>query len=65
MEGTRRRLERPLKRSFQLNRLEEQLWIMAYEQVWPVIHRSLKRLSQQNQQEREGSRTASTIARRA
>jgi hypothetical protein len=64
MEDNRKISERTRQRDFECNRLEEQLWTMAYEQVWPVIHRSLKRATELRQR-REGSNPKSHIARRA
>ena len=42
MEDNRKASERILLRRFECHRLEEQLWTTAYEQLWPVIRRSLK-----------------------
>jgi hypothetical protein len=39
----RRRRQRTLQRRFEGNRLEDQLWTMAYEEICPVIRRSTKR----------------------
>jgi len=47
MEDNRRAPERTFQRRFETNRLEEQLWSMAYEQIWPVLRRSLKQVVEQ------------------
>ncbi len=41
MEGERGTGERKLMQCYQCNRLEDQLWAMAYEQIWPVVRRRL------------------------
>lgn len=43
MEGRSEARQRTLKRCYQCNRLEELLWAAAYEQVWPLIRRALRR----------------------
>ena len=62
MEDKRQDTARRLGRVFETNRLEEQLWARAYEEVWPIIWRSLKRASVEGQTCQE---VASYIARRA
>jgi hypothetical protein len=42
MEDGRRR-QRVLQRRFECNRLEEQLWTRAYDEVCPVIRQSTRR----------------------
>ena len=41
MEGRQRTGERELKHCCQCYRLEDELWAMAYEQIWPVARRPL------------------------
>jgi hypothetical protein len=41
MEGRQRTGERRLKHCYQCNRLEDELWAMAYEQIWPLVRRPL------------------------
>lgn len=41
MEGRQRTGERELKHCYQCSRLEDELWAMAYEQIWPSIRRPL------------------------
>ena len=41
MEGKQRTRERRWKRCYQCSRLEDELWAMAYEQVWPQGRRAL------------------------
>ena len=43
MEDTRRTRAPMLQRRFERNRLEEQLWIKAYEVVLPLLRRSVRR----------------------
>jgi hypothetical protein len=64
MEDNRKVPERSLLRCFERSRLEEHLWTMAYEQIWPVVRKSLKRRTDA-QQRRQGAKTTNTIARRA
>jgi hypothetical protein len=40
MEGGQKGMRPNLKRGYEGNRLEEQIWALAYEQVWPLICRS-------------------------
>lgn len=42
MEGVRQERECRLKRCYECNRLQEQVWMLAYEQIWPLVVRSLK-----------------------
>lgn len=58
--------DRPVHRCYQRHRLEEQLWSLAYQQVWPVIRGKPKASgAQTNQQHGERVRGTSPIARRA
>jgi hypothetical protein len=43
MEGRSEARQRTLKRCYQCNRMEEQVWAAAYEQVWPLIRRVVRR----------------------
>ena len=43
MEGEPRRRECSPKRCYQCSRLEDQLWESAYERLWPVVRKALKR----------------------
>lgn len=38
MADDRKRQDRPVRRVFQGHRLEEQLWSLAYQYLWPGIH---------------------------
>jgi hypothetical protein len=40
MEGKRKAGHRSLRRCYQGSRLEDQLWAMAYEHVWPLVCRA-------------------------
>jgi hypothetical protein len=42
MEGKRNSSLRSVTRRFEPHRLEEQVWAMAYEQVWPLLRRAWK-----------------------
>jgi hypothetical protein len=64
MEDNRQGSERALERSFETNRSEEQLWAMAYQQVWPVIRRRCRRQAELGQQ-RAQTGAGQPIARRA
>ena len=64
MEDNRTAAERTLQRRFERNRLEEQLWSMAYEHVWPVIRRSMKQAVEEGLSCR-GSGARDNVARRA
>lgn len=43
MDDNQRRKERRLTRCYECNRLEDEFWNMAYEQIWPLVRRSLAR----------------------
>jgi hypothetical protein len=43
MGNAGKRRERRLERCFEGSRLEEELWELAYEQIWPQIRRSFGR----------------------
>ena len=64
MEDSRSDSARGLQRCFECNRLEEQLWGVAYEQIWPVLRRSLKGSAQTQRMRRVKAKTK-TVARRA
>ena len=42
MEGGQGRREERPKRCYQCNRLEDQLWELAYQRLWPAVRRALK-----------------------
>jgi len=66
MEGKAKARDRRLKRCYQCNRLEDQLWAMAYEHVWPVVRRAwAQKQREQNPFGREETTSASSLARRA
>jgi len=65
MEDNRNTREQSLRRCYECNRLEEQLWNAAYEQIWPVIRRSWQRPTAQNQPRRSGGAAPVPMARRA
>ena len=41
MEDNRKSGERGLRRRYQSSRFEEELWAIAYEQLWPLIRKAL------------------------
>lgn len=44
MEGSLPARECQLKRRYECNRLEEEVWKQAYEQLWPLVRRQLQRV---------------------
>jgi hypothetical protein len=42
MDGKRRGVRRSLRRACEPNRLEEQVWTLAYEQIWPLVRKVLR-----------------------
>lgn len=46
MADTQKAKDRSLRRCHESGRLEEQLWNMAYEQIWPVARGQGKRRTQ-------------------
>lgn len=48
MEGNRKKRDLPVRRRFEGNRLEEEIWAVAYEEVWPVV----RRIAGQNRRDR-------------
>jgi hypothetical protein len=56
--------ERAVQHCFEPNRLQEQLWALAYEHIWPVLRKPLKR-SQTPQRGKGRARRSSHFARRA
>ncbi len=65
MEGNRKSHGRTLRRRYACPRLEEQLLTAAYEQIWPIVRRSLQRASEQAQSGRQRSEGKTKMARRA
>ncbi len=66
MADDRKTHDRPVHRCYECHRLEEQLWSLAYEQLWPVIRRKPKANgAPTNQHVYERSRTAPKQARSA
>jgi hypothetical protein len=66
MEGKAGAKDRPLMRCYQCNRLEDELWAMAYEHIWPVVRRiSFEVEPEQGRLDREETTSASSLARRA
>ena len=42
MDGKRKCVRRRLRRACEPNRLEEQVWTLAYEQIWPLVRKVLR-----------------------
>lgn len=66
MEGDGKAKQRKLTRCYQCNRLENEILATAYEQIWPVIRRTL---AQHRDDEPRGAgrqtESATILARRA
>jgi hypothetical protein len=66
MAGERKALDRALQRSYELHRLEEELWSLAYQHVWPAIRKKPKAKDAQTKRRHgERSRMIPEISRRA
>jgi hypothetical protein len=66
MVGERKALDRALQRSYERHRLEEELWSLAYRQVWPTIRQKPKAKDAQTKRRHgERSRRIPEISRRA
>jgi hypothetical protein len=66
MEGRQKGMRPVLKRGCEANRLEEQIWALAYEQVFPLIRRERGRRRPISQAEvYEPSPSSTSAARRA
>lgn len=66
MEGRCRSKDRGLKRCYQCNRLEDQLWATAYEQIWPLVRCIVRqRPAEQKQYVGDVATVGGRITRRA
>jgi hypothetical protein len=66
MEGRQKGMRPVLKRGCEANRLEEQIWALAYEQVFPLIRRERSQPRPTVQAEvHESSPSSVSTARRA
>jgi hypothetical protein len=66
MADERTSQDRPVHRSYESQRLEEQLWSLAYECVWPVVRTKSKARGPTTKQRRYArARTATQTKRRA
>lgn len=63
MEDERKARECKLKRCYECNRLEDQLWNMAYQQIWPLVRRRVAK--QQGVPEHAQHHESSTLAKGA
>lgn len=57
--------QRLLRRCHETSRLEEQLWILAFEELWPVAARSTRRASIAERGDPQGLEQQQQLARRA
>jgi hypothetical protein len=65
MADDRKTQDRPVRRSFERHRLEEQLWSLAFQHIWSVIRKKPK-ASGANTKHRSGKpRSTAQKARRA
>ena len=65
MEGSRkpRKLrESCVRRQFEANRLEELVWAMAYEEVWPIVRRALRDRTKPSAADKEDSQPGARVA---
>jgi hypothetical protein len=66
MADDRRTRDRRVQRSCECHRLEDQLWSLAYQQLWPVIRKQPKaKGTPTNQRHCERPSPTSQILRRA
>jgi len=63
MAGNRKAREYQVKRCYQCSRQEEELWNLAYDQIWPWIRESLAR--EQAEQQRVRQAKSTTMAKGA
>lgn len=63
MEGDCDEKMRSLSRRSEVNRLEEEIWGLVYEQIWPVIRRAAK--PRQSAPQEASKADVYTMARRA
>ena len=66
MADIRKTPQRPVRRSSECHRLEDQLWSLAYQVLWPVIRKKTKAThATKKQPSHERIRTTLPHARRA
>jgi hypothetical protein len=65
MADDRKRQDRPVLRSFERHRLEEQLWSLAFQRIWSVIRKKPKASGTNKHRPRKPSRSTAQKARRA
>jgi hypothetical protein len=64
MERRRNACQRRLSREYESNRLEEQVWAMAYELLWPLLRRALSgRGTSANALDRPKGQAVATVRR--
>ena len=66
MEGSRQRRYRQLERCFEPSRLAEELWIIAYEEIVPLVRRKPRPSRRHETAESPGRETLATrVTKRA
>jgi hypothetical protein len=65
MECRGKSRERALIRRYRLSRIEDQLWVAAYEEVWPVVRRLTCRREAQPLRGGQPTVPSTIVARRA
>jgi len=66
MDGKRVSLGRRIERRFEGSRVEDQVWTLAYEQVWPVLRAIVNKVRPvPYNKAHAGARGKATVARRA
>jgi hypothetical protein len=60
MDGSQCVKGRRISRSCEKSRLEEEVWALAYEQVWPLLRRALKQSEAEPKADAELAASAST-----
>jgi len=65
MEGKRRVRVLAVGRRYEPNRLEEEIWALAYEQVWPIHRKRLDGCVRRAEEEGQAGDRAVALARSA
>ena len=63
MEDEQKARECKLKRCYECNRLQDELWNMAYQELWPLVRRRLAK--QQTEQAYAADTQSSVVAKGA
>lgn len=65
MDGKRNSRDRSVSRRCETNRLEDELWTLAYEHVWPLVRKVLNQNSSSPRNESQAAPKAASIATRS